>query len=115
MKKIKNKKWKVVFSSEATKKLQRIPDEVHEELEKIIKGLKTGKLNPETLGQPVDWVELGVKLECPECKSKEVEWLLDRNSDEVTFHCIKCSESFWMTHEEYNGAVSRNKDKIILD
>ncbi len=113
MKKIKNKQWKVAFSSEATKKLNEIPDEVHQELERIIKGFKTGKLNPKTLGQPVDYEELFVKLECPECTSKEVEWLLDKNSEEVTFHCLKCSESFWMTHEEYKGAVSRNKDKVI--
>jgi len=111
----KNKKWKVTFSPEATKKLKDIPDEVHKELERIIKGFKTGKLNPKKLGQPVNWKELDIKLECPECKSKEVEWLLDKNSNEVTFHCLKCSESFWMTHEEYKGTIERNKNKIILD
>ena len=94
MKKIKNKKWKVAFSPEVVNKLKDMPDEVHQELERIIKGFKTGELDPKKLGQPVDYQELSVKLECPECTSKEVEWLLDKNSSEVTFHCLKCSESF---------------------
>ena len=80
---------------------------------KIIKGFKTGKLNPEKVGQPIDWIELDLKLKCPECKSNNVEWLLDKNSNEVTFHCLKCSESFWMTYKEYKETVRKNPDKII--
>ena len=112
-KEIKNKKWKVKFSEEVIRKSKDMPDEVYEEFERIIKGFKTGKLDPKKVGQPINWVELDLKLKCPKCKSNKVEWLLDKNSDEVTFHCLKCSKSFWMTHEEYNSAVRRNPDKII--
>jgi ribosomal protein L33 len=109
----KPKKYKIEFSKEASKKLDDLPDDAYEELTKIVTGFKTGKLNPEKVGQPIDWVELDTKLECPECKSNNVEWLLDKNSKEVTFHCIHCSESFWMTQIEYKNAVKRNPDKII--
>lgn len=111
--KTKNKKWNVSFSEEATKKLDDMPDDVYEELTKIVKGFQTGKLDPKKVGQPVDLVELQIKLICPECKSHKVEWLLDKNSDEVTFHCLNCNESFWMTYEEYKKAIEKNKDKII--
>jgi hypothetical protein len=110
---MKNRKWDIKLSEEATKKVDSLPEEVYEELVKVIKGFKTGKLNPEKMGQPVDWIKLNKKLICPECDSREVEWLLDKNSDEVTFHCLKCSESFWMTHEEYKNAIKRNPNKII--
>jgi len=90
-----------------------MPDEVYEEFAKIVKGFKTGKIDPKKIGQPVDWAELDIKLVCPECKSNKVEWLLDKNSDEVTFHCLKCTESFWMTYKEYKDTVKRNPEKII--
>ncbi len=108
-----NKKWKIKFSEEALKKSQEMPDEVYEKFEEIIKGFKEGKLDPKKVGQPIDWIELKIKLECPKCKSDKVEWLLDKNSDEVTFHCLKCGESFWMTHKEYKDAIKRNSDKIV--
>jgi len=108
-----NKKWKVVFSEEVLKKFKDVPDSVADEFEKIIKGFKTGKLDPTKIGQPVDCIELKVKLRCPKCKSNEVEWLLDRNSNEVTFHCLECSESFWMTKKEYKNAIKKNPDCII--
>ena len=110
---MKNKEWKVKFSEEIIKKIDSMPDDVYEKFEKIIKGFKTGKLDPTKVGQPIDWVDLKIKLRCPECQSNEVEWLLDKNSNEVDFHCLKCNESFWMTHEEYKGAIKRNPDKII--
>jgi ribosomal protein L33 len=107
------KKWKVEFSEEALKKVEDMPDKVYEKFEKIIKGLKTGKLDPKKIGKPTKLVELKTKLKCPECKSNEVEWLLDKNSNEVTFHCLKCSECFWMTYKEYKDAIKRNPDKIV--
>ena len=110
----KNKEWKVKFSEEVIRKIDDMPNDVYEEFVKIVKGFKTGKLNPKKVGQPINWVELDVKLKCPKCKSNNVEWLLDKNSNEVTFHCFKCSESFWMTYEEYKDAVKRNPDKIII-
>ena len=109
----KNKRWKVKFSDEATKKLDDLPDKVYDELVKIVKGFKDGKLNPKKVGQPINWIELDSKLKCPKCKSNKVEWLLDKNSDEATFHCLNCGESFWMTHKEYNEAVKKNPDKLI--
>ena len=45
--------------------------------------------------------------------SKNVEWLLDKNSKEVTFHCLKCSGGFWMTFDEYKQAINKNPDCII--
>ena len=111
---MRNKKWKVEFSEEIIKKLDDIPDKAYEKFEKIIKGFKAGKLNLKKIGQPVSFVELKIKLICPECKSNKVEWLLDKNSEEVTFHCLKCGESFWMTYNEYKKAVKRNPNKIIL-
>lgn len=111
---MKNKKWKVKFSEEVLRKIQNMPDSAYEKFEKIIKGFKTGELDPAKVGQPVNWLELNTKLKCPECKSKKVEWLLDKNSNEVTFHCLECSESFWMTYKEYKAAIKRNPDKIIL-
>ncbi len=107
------KKWKVTFSKEALRKFDDLPDNVAEELEKVIRGFKTGKLDPRKLGNPVDWLELKVKLKCPECKSIKVEWLLDKNSNEITFNCLVCGESFWMTLDEYKDAVKKNQDCII--
>lgn len=107
------KKWKVEFSDEVLKKFEDIPDDVSEEFEKLIKGFKTGELDPTKIGEPVDWIELKIKLRCPSCDSKDVEWLLDKNSNEVTFHCLKCSEGFWMTKQEYEKAIKKNPDCII--
>ena len=70
MKKEEKKKWKVTFSNEVLEKFKEIPDNVAEEFEKIIKEFKTGKLDPTKIGQPINWIELKVKLRCPECKSK---------------------------------------------
>ncbi|MBI2043253.1 hypothetical protein HYT25_02600 [Candidatus Pacearchaeota archaeon] len=112
-KKIKNKRWKVKFSDGVLKSLENMPDETYEEFEKIIKGFKTGELDPKKIGQPVDWIELDLKLKCPGCKSNYVEWLLDKNSNEVDFHCLECNEGFWMMYDEYKKAVKRNPDKII--
>ena len=109
----KNKKWKVEFSEQASKKIDEMPDKAYKELEKIIKRFKTGKIDPTKLGKPIDWKSLKVKLICPECKSKNAEWFLDKNSNKVDFHCLNCDESFWMTHKEYKDAVKRNPDKII--
>lgn len=113
MKKSDKKKWNVVFSEEVLKKFEDLPDNVAEEFEKLIKGFKTGKIDPVKIGQPVDWVALDIKLKCPQCKAKDVEWLLDRSGNEVTFHCLECSESFWMTFDEYENAVRKNFDSII--
>ena len=108
-----NKKWKVGFSKEAAEKLEDMSDKDYEEFEKIIKGFKSEKLDPTKIGQPVDWIDLVVKLKCPKCKSKDVEWLLDKNSNEVTFHCLNCKESFWMTHKEYKRAIKRNPGCVL--
>lgn len=110
----KNKEWKIEFSDETLKKADDLPDEVYDELSKIIKGFKEGKLDPTKIGQPVDFVDLDKKLKCLECDSNDVEWILDKNSKEVTFHCLKCGESFWMTHSEYKDAVKRNPDRVII-
>ncbi len=112
---MKNKKdgYKVEFSEEVLKQINKMPDDVYEEFEKIIKGFKTGEIDPEKAGQPIDFIELKTKLLCPECDSNNVEWLLDKNRNEVTFHCFKCSEHFWMTKKEYHNAVKRNPNKII--
>lgn len=95
------------------KKFEDLPDNSAKEFEKIIKGFKTGELDPTKIGQPVDWAELKVKLKCPKCKSENVEWLLDKNSDEVTFRCHKCDEGFWMAINDYKRAVRKNPDCII--
>ncbi len=108
----KKKKWKIEFSDEVLKKFEDLPDEISEEFEKIIKGFKTGKLDLTKIGQPVDWVDLKIKLRCPKCKSENVEWLLDKNSNEVTFHCFRCSEGFWMIINDYKRAVRKNPDCI---
>jgi len=108
-----NKGWKVEFSKEAMEKSRDLPDEVYGELVRIIKGFKEGKLNPMKTGKPMDLVGLDIKLKCPKCYSKEVEWFLDKNSEDVDFHCLKCGKSFWMTYKEYKVAIKRNPDKII--
>ncbi len=110
-----NKKWKVKFSKEAEKKLDDLPDDVYGELVEIIKGFKEGKLDPEEIGNPVDFKELKVKLKCPQCHSGNVEWILDKNSDEVDLHCLECNENFWMNHKEYKKTVKRNPDKIVKE
>jgi ribosomal protein L33 len=107
------KKYKVKFSEEVLDKYNDLPDKVVEEFEKIIKGFKEGTIDPTKLGTPIDWIELKIKLKCPKCKSNEVEWLLDKNSNEVTFNCLRCSEHFWMTKKEYEIAVKRNPDCIV--
>lgn len=114
-KKIKKKKnkWKVEFSKEFLNKIEDIPNEVGEELEKIIIGFKTGKLDPTKIGNPIEWIELDIRLKCPECESNNIQWLLDRNSNEVTFRCLKCSEGFWMTYKEYKDTIKRNPQNII--
>lgn len=108
-----NKKWKIKCSKEFIEKSRDLPDEVYEELVKIIKCFKEGGLDPTKVGKPMDLVELKIKLLCPKCDSNNVEWFLDRNSNEVDFHCLKCVEGFWMTHNEYKDAIKRNPDKII--
>ena len=115
MKKESTKKWEVKFSDEVIRKSEELPDDVYEEFEKIIKGFKEGTLDPTKVGKPINWIELKEKLICPECDSDEVEWLLDKNSNEVTFHCLECRESFWMTYDEYKNAVKKNSDKIIRE
>jgi len=110
---MKKKKWKVMVSENVLKKFKDIPDNVADEFEKLILGFKTGKIDPTKIGSPVDWVKLDIKLICPKCNSKEVEWLLDKNSNEVTFNCLKCDESFWMTFNEYKRAIKRNPQNII--
>ena len=107
------KKWKVKFSEEILKDFNDLPDDVAEEFEKIIKGFKTGKLDPTKLGKPIDYQELEIKLICPDCNSKDVEWLLDKNSMEVDFSCPNCDRTCWMTYEEYKEAVRNNPDKIV--
>ena len=109
----KNKKWKIKFSEEALAKIDELPDKAYKELTCLIKGFKTGRLDPKKIGKPVDWIKLKIKLICPKCKSKKVEWLLDKNSKEVTFHCLNCNESFWMTKKEYENAIKKNTDCII--
>jgi len=113
MKKRNKRKWRVKFSKEILDKFEDLPDDVSEQFEKIVKGFKTGKLDPIKIGQPVNWMELKIKLKCPKCKSTSVEWLLDKNSNEVTFHCLKCGEGFWMTYKEYENAVKKNQECII--
>ncbi|MFH1802275.1 MAG: hypothetical protein ABH864_02365 [archaeon] len=111
--KSKNKKYNVTFSDEALKQIDSLPNDVYDKLAETLSGFKSGDLDPKKIGQPVDWIELDIKLICPECKSHNVEWLLDKNSGEVDFRCIDCSGSFWMTHKEYKEAVKNNPDKII--
>lgn len=111
---MKNKKWKIKFSDRALKQIDDMPDKAYEKLEKFIKGIKTGSLNPKLIGHSIEWVELKTKLKCPKCKSSKVEWLLDKNSNIVDFHCSNCDETFWMTYKEYKKAVKRNPDKIIF-
>lgn len=109
----KNKKWKVKFSEEATKKSMNLPEKAYEELIKITQGFKEGRLDPRKIGQPMKIIGLKIKLKCPECKSEDVGWVLDKNCNEVYFHCLKCGESFWMTYKEYKQSIKRNPDKIV--
>ena len=112
-KKNKTKKWKAEFHENVLRKLEDVPDDVAEEFEKFVVGLKKGEINPKEIGHPVEWEELSIKLRCPSCRAYKVEWLLEKNSNEVTFHCLSCSESFWMTYEEYKNAIKKNQDCII--
>ena len=113
MKNQKTRKWKVRFSNEVLRDFKNLPDDVSEEFEKIIVGFKTGEIDPLELGKQIDYHNLDIKLKCPDCNSNNVEWLLDKNSDEVDFNCFKCSKSFWMTYEEYKESIRKNQDKIV--
>jgi hypothetical protein len=108
-----NEKWKVVGSEKFMKQSKDLPEEVYEELTKVILGFKSGEIDPTKIGKPVDYIDLDIKLRCPSCGSYNVNWLLDKNSNEVDFHCLECDESFWMTYGEYKNAIKKNSDCII--
>ena len=108
-----NKKWNIEFSGKVLKKVNNLPDETYNELVKIVKGFKEGTLDPTKVGKSMDLKELNKKLKCSNCSSKDVEWFLDKNSNEVDFHCLECDESFWMTYKEYKRAIKNNPNKLI--
>lgn len=110
----KNKKYKIEVSKGIMGELGNLPDDVYEEFEKLIKGFKNGIIDPEKVGKPVDWIELKLKLICPECKSENVKWLFDKNSNEVDFQCLNCNKNFWMFYGEYKKAIEKNPDKIVI-
>jgi len=109
----KDKGWKVKFSDEVIKELDNLPDEVYDKLTEIVKGVKEGRLDPTKIGNPVDFIDLDKKLQCPKCDSKKVEWVLDKNSKDVIFNCFKCNECFWMTYSEHKNAIKRNSHKLV--
>ncbi len=106
-----NKKFKVTTTEEFDKQFQNVPDEVAESIEKLIKGFKTGKINPKKVGTKLKQCE--IKLICESCDSKNVSWLLDKNSNEVYFTCKDCGKTYWMTLKEYNKAIKKFPECII--
>lgn len=101
------KKTRIVIASEEI--LDGLPDEVKLELEEIMKKLASG----EVLGEPCDFTKCDIQLLCPRCGCSNVIWMLEKNSQEVTFNCYNCGEKFWMTVEEYKLATEKNPECII--
>jgi hypothetical protein len=53
-----NKGYKIFSHPDVMKDMEQVPDDVLEELDRIIVGLKNGTIDPSEIGEPVDMREL---------------------------------------------------------
>ena len=58
-------------------------------------------------------VEAPVKLLCGQCGSKQIDWFVDKGSNEVLYGCLNCGENGWMTMYEYRKACKIFQDCIF--
>jgi len=108
------KNFNVKYSKEVIEKLDDLSDKDYNKIFKGIKELVKKLEKGENPGTPIDWIKPKNQLACNKCKSENVEWLLDRNSNEVDFSCYDCKNHFWMTLKDYENAVRNNPDCIIV-
>ena len=105
--------YTVVIPEHIKKKIEEAPPEVQEEIEKLVKKFVTGDLDPTKVGKEVHFKELIEKLRCGECGSKDIDWNLEEDDEEVYYRCHACCESAWMTKAEYEVAKKRHPDLVF--
>ena len=108
---MKNKKYKIEYSSKVIKQLGTLSDKEFEEvsngIKEFVEKIQNGKYKPEELGQPIKPVNLKLKLLCGNCGSRNIYWWMDKNSREVYYNCENCGESAWMTEKEYKSLLKK--------
>jgi hypothetical protein len=104
--------YMVVIPDRIKKKIEDAPDEVKEEIEKLMQGFISGELNPMMVGsgKRVNWKPMKKKLRCGKCGSREITW--NRDGEEVYYHC-ECGESAWMYYKEYLRAMKTHPDAVF--
>jgi hypothetical protein len=67
-------------------------------------------LSKSTKFQPVD---APIKLLCGQCGSKQIDWIVDKGSNEILYECFDCGERGWMTMYEYKKACKRFQESVF--
>lgn len=110
----KDEGYVVVIPESIRKQIEEAPDDVQEDIEKLIKGFVDGTLNPKEVGESVDLSDVKEKLMCGACGSKNISWTSD-SVEEVYYRCFDCEEHAWMTIEEYEDAKKRHPECVFTE
>jgi len=106
--------YMVVIPDSIRKQIEGAPEDVQEDIEKLIKGFVDGTINPKEVGEPVNLVDLKEKLLCGKCGTKNIEWTSD-GVEEVYYRCGNCESHAWMTIEEYEDAKQRHPECVFSE
>jgi len=107
----KKKEYIGIIPEEIQDKINTLPKEERDELNQAITDICNGKVE----GDPFKPEQMTTKLKCGHCGTKDMRWMKDKFSKEVYYHCNDCGESGWMYDWEYDEAIEKNPDMVIVD
>lgn len=109
----KGKEKIVILDGGAKEQFDGLPEDVKKELTEIFDKMASGEINPEEIGETVSFRLMDIQLECPKCRSEEVQWR-DFGEGEVGFRC-ECGENGCVDFKEYVQMIKEYPGCIIED
>ena len=109
----KQKGYTVIIPEDVARQIEEAPDEVKAEIEALVKAFVEGSKNPAKVGKKMKVEEPVEKLLCGACGSKDIDWSVEVDDDEVYYRCHNCGEHAWMTKGEFEVAKKRHPDLLF--
>lgn len=101
------KKYSVIAPKEL---LEKLPENIRKEVDKLMDDMVSGEFNPETDGTEIRQITDEYLL-CGKCGSENIDWFL--GGGEVDYMCNNCNAKAWMTIEEFEKAKKKHPNLVV--
>lgn len=102
----------VIIPDSVAQRIAEEPQEVQDEINRIIESLESGDLDPLEHSDPMEFVQ-GERLLCAECTSNNIQWMRCVTDDEHFFQCFDCGNKGFMDGQEFHELLISRRELVF--